>query len=67
MNQSMKDRIAVEKGILRDEYTLAPNKANSPQMFAAMQALAWALDPRCAASPSLAIAAGKIPMDNAAS
>jgi hypothetical protein len=57
--QQDKERILVERDILRSEYTMCSDPAKSAQLFAAMQALSWAIDPSSAASPALTVLAGK--------
>jgi hypothetical protein len=58
--QSMKERIIIERDILQSEYQCQTDREKSGQLFAAMQALSWAIDPRVAAPPNLSILAGKV-------
>lgn len=52
-------RITMERDILRSEYMSCADPAKSAQLFAAMQALSWAIDPSCAAPPMLTVLAGR--------
>jgi hypothetical protein len=57
--QQDKERIIVERDILRSEYTTCSSPAKSAQLFAALQALSWAVDPTSVAPPTLTVLAGK--------
>jgi hypothetical protein len=58
--QSMKERVTIERDILQSEYQCQTDREKSEQLFSAIQALSWAIEPQCAASPNLCILAGKV-------
>lgn len=54
------ERVASELDHLRNEYSCQQDTNKSAQLYAAMQALEWVVDPNVAAAPGWVILAGKV-------
>jgi hypothetical protein len=59
MEQDAKDRLTAERDRLRGEFETQLDPHKSAQLYAAKQALDWALDQNIAAAPTWVILAGK--------